>query len=208
MLVLRPDAKAQYTPESMAPIKPYDHSGAGYHEVVFKTLIKDPWPSLWMMVRPSFRVEYAVILRKIEDNGYRFHYELEYAVAEEHIWNWTDINDSVSILDLRENVGVARKTAIIPNEIAERILNIWSEVLKKKTRYSEKELLLADGVVYEFYIRPYYFAGTWSPEAGLPKIMVDCGELLIQYVTAEEDDRDGILGQIDELLKSIRSEIY
>ncbi len=191
----------------LEPVPAYDHSRTDYEQTVFKALIDDNWPDAWMIVRPSFRPEYAVVLRKVsEESGDSVRYELEYAEADQQIWNWREAGDGTQVIDLRKDVAVTRQTASLPTGCAERLMETWHGVLLQTT-YAAKDWVGLDGIMYEFYVRPDIFGQTWSPKSGMPRMMVDCGELLIAYVAGDDESREITLRMIVDLLTKLRDEI-
>lgn len=199
-------------PNHLVPIDAYDLYGKGYAELVFRTLVKDRYPKIWMIVRPSFGREYAVILKRVEPkDSSSIYYELEYARAEKKIWYRKDIGDGTKILDLRKDVDVERHVIRLQDNVAKNLVESWEAVLRK-TRYAENDVLRIDGVGYEFYARSNHsfldlFGQTWSPKSGIPKMMVDCGDLLIEIVKSSASDRESLIVKTMELTKELREAV-
>ncbi len=202
-----PSSPSDHTPEYLEPVRPYCGILGGYTNLVFRALIGDRYPEAWMIARPSFQPEYAVLLRKgdLKDST-GVHYDVEYAVAEQEVWHWKDAGDGTKTLDPRENVVVSRQVARLPDELATSVLDTWKAVILK-TRYVEKDWIGLDGVTYEFYSSPDFYGQTWSPDSGIPKMMVDCGELLIEYAKGSDSDRPKITDQIRELIAEMEKAI-
>lgn len=206
LLTLSSNANSAESPNHLQPVVPYNHGGDNYYRIVFNTLIKDVLPEAWMLVRPSFRPEYAVILRKASANDTNItEYALEYAVVEKPIWNWKDVGGGQYALDLQDDVKVERQTVRFPETEAEELISVWQAVVKQ-TKYADKVWVGRDGVSYDFYVQPALFGGTWSPESGAPLLMVNCGELLIQYVMVGDAVREEVLKQVVELSAKLRVE--
>jgi hypothetical protein len=205
-LLAASSVSARDEPNHLEPIPAYDHWLDGYAQIVFRTLIEHRFPEVWMIALPSFRPEYAVILRRVEpEDSSEAYYELEYAIAEQPIWNHKDVGNSTYVHDFRDDVAVDRHLARLPVDVAHNLVDSWKFVVRQ-TRYAEEDRLVCDGVYYDFYASPLLFGETWSPESGIPKMMVDCGELLIQYVESASQDRTEILGQMQNLIRKLRDE--
>lgn len=196
-------------PNHLEPIQAYNHLQFldEYYHLVFSTLVKDYRPSIWMVVEPSFRPEYAMILREVvsEDSTETF-FELEYAVATEPIWNYDEHEDGTLEPDPRRNANVERKTARLDQEVARDVIGSW-EIVLKQTRYAEKDWGGCDGVTYKFYASPDIFGQTWSPDSGVPKMIVECGELLVRYATSGDSEQNDLLDQISKLSAELRKAV-
>jgi hypothetical protein len=198
--IAAPSSSAGRGPNHLVPIPAYNYCCYGYEDIVRKTLIKDRFPEAWMMVLPSFTPEYAVVLRKVEpEDSTGVYYELEYAAAEQQIYNLMDVRDGIMDLDPRKDVKVNRQVTRLPNDLAANLVDTWKAIILQ-TKYAEDWPGGLDGEIYEFYVYCSYFGETWSPDSGIPKMMVDCGHLLIDYVKGSDSDRPKIE---DRLRRSI-----
>lgn len=206
LLIAATCALAGDTPNHLEPIKPHAYTQFlnEYYELVFTKLVGDCSPSIWMIVEPSFSPEYALILRKVlSDDSTESYFQLEYSAVNEPIWNYDKNEDGTLELSPKRDAIVERKTARLDQKIARDVIDTW-EIVLKQTRYAEKEWIGLDGVTYKFFAHPEFFGQTWSPESGTPKMMVECGELLIRFVTSDLADQRDLLGRISELTAKLR----
>ncbi|NNG15308.1 MAG: hypothetical protein HKM89_02425, partial [Gemmatimonadales bacterium] len=104
--------------DHLKPIPAYGEFG--YGEAVFRALIKERLPELWMIVRPSFSPEYTVVLGRIWHNGgirrELAGYQLRWAKAKEALWNWKTLSDGTMELDLRRHPELHEKSTDFPVE--------------------------------------------------------------------------------------------
>jgi hypothetical protein len=188
----------------LEPIEPYPPQATEYHQQVYRVLIGDRPSVLWMMgIVNSFGTERAVILRKIDavdpDSA---NYELEYAVATMPIWRWKRVGDS-AVMDYRTDGPIERCRTFLPDSTASTVIAIWKDVLQR-TRYAETWEFGDDGEVYEFFAEPNMYGWVWSPDAGIPRIIADLGEMLGQYAQAKENQRPSHLRRILEIAEQLR----
>lgn len=195
------------TPNHLEPIRrDVNVSLSGYDQLVFRTLVREPEPVAWMIVKPSFFPEYAVILSINAPDSAEPYYQLQHAVVREKIWSYKKVDKKTLELDLKSDVGVDRQAARLSAEAADQLIGAWSAVLKK-TRPADRDKRWAglDGVTYEFYVSGDLNGKTWSPKSGVQKLMVDCGELLIEYVKAEDKARDELIQRLSALCGEIQA---
>ena len=183
----------------LTPIDAYDPDG--YDQAVFQSLIGKTRADLWMVCKPSFASEYAVILRSEFLPGQdpfsqdTRKWTLEYAKAAQPIWHWEEYPEGYSgsrKLDLRKNAVVVRRQIEIPASFATALLPAWSSVLRL-TDYSNEGAGVMDGVTYQFSSEGRYFGETWSSETGLPADIVSLAQRLIQLVESPPDERSAII---------------
>lgn len=197
-------------PNHLEPTVPYGWTGdlAEYGRIVHKRLIGDREALLWMLVHPAFTPQYSVMMDLAATHGDSIgtYCRLRTFAFNENIWYWKEREgEKQSEFALDSSVVVERRTASLPAEIGSSILELWERVLKG-TRYPEEPTIGLDGVTYQFCATGMY-GKTWSPKSGVPKLMVDCGELMIEYVKAEEKKREECLQRLNELLKQLQKEL-
>jgi len=195
-------------PNHLEPITPYDVYGTGYEQCVYETLVWDCSPEAWMIARPSFRSEYAIVLRKTPTgDSSEPHYTLEYAIAQQPIWNDRKAEGGQLEVDLRRNVTVDRQIVNQDPATTEKLLSTWRAVIEQ-TAYGDNECMGLDGETYDFYVHFDLFGGTWSPKTEVPRLMVESGQLLIEYVTATKvEEREKITDRLRRLLDKLSDEV-
>ena len=182
----------------LLPVPAYD--SYGYTQAVFESLIGDTQAEFWMVVRPSFSLEYAVILHQYEDV-----WRLEKVTAKDKIWAWKDIGEGRSVLDIKSTKDVTREYIAVNKHDLGKIILAWKSVLKT-TRYSESELSGRDGTTYQFYSHHQLFGQTWSPSEGLPLMLVNLGNALKELVTLNESERQVAWVNANDIASEIISE--
>lgn len=202
-------------PNHLEPIAAYDPDG--YDQAVFNALIGKQRPVLWMVCKPRFRPEYAVILRTEPLNptaqspslwDQTRKWTLEVATATQPIWHWKDYSldyHGPLELDLRRNVKVDRKMLEIDRSFAQEIGKAWEGVIRK-TRYAEKRWRGFDGVTYQFYYDYGYFGETWSPDTGVPAALVDLAEHLKNVVESGAGKRKALLAEALRKAKNLQAD--
>jgi hypothetical protein len=118
---------ARANPNHLEPIPPYDpldihDTSHSYKQAVFTSLIGKGWrPSLWMIERPSFSREYAVMLwctieydpndtrplgrREIK----RREWVIEHVTPKEKIWRFKPVDNSTKVLVNKEMEEVMKR---------------------------------------------------------------------------------------------------
>lgn len=184
-------------PNHLEPVPAYDLDG--YDQAVFSSFIGKRRPALWMIVKPSFESEYAIILDRGLEPG---QWNIEYAVAKRSIWRWKKIDSGARILDIHPTNEIEKHCLIVPDNFACQIKNAWLSVLKQ-TRYPIKDYRALDGVVYQFYCEDYYFGEIWSPTSGIPKMLSDLGLGLRDLAKSQDSERNEIQKKCLELVNEI-----
>ena len=196
----------QTEPDHLVPVPAYEHDD--YGNSVFHTLIKQRLPELYMIVRPSFSVEYAVSIGSIWSEGFpkkRLRYEIEYTEAKRPIWNWKQLpGGRTSVLDIKRDTPINSVKFEIPQQAAEQLIAAWKHVLYE-TKYPRNPTLGCDGTTYEFYAHYNLFGSTWSPGSGSPLLMVELGDALVEYARSEPQTRQQILPKCIELAKKVQA---
>ncbi len=175
----------------LEPVPAYDSSG--YNQAVFKSLIGNIRAKLWMVVRPSFSKEYAIILYEHKNE-----WRLEKVTAKEKIWAWKKADEGRFVLDIKTTKAVDRKFTIVDKEKLHKIVLAWNSALKT-TRYSENNLQGMDGTTYQFYSHYQTFGQTWSPTEGLPLFLVNLGKKLEEIVTIDKTEREKALKKATDI---------
>jgi hypothetical protein len=209
--------KAHANPNHLEPIPPYDSldvdgTTLGYRQVVFTSRIGKGWlPPLWMIERPSFSREYAVVVwcssehdpndthpREVE----RKQWVVEYVVPKERIWRFRTVGRGrvlpairptrdaerprVPITpDIRPTKDVERHRVPITEDFAKALQEAWLSTLQL-TRYAENGRHGLDGTTLEFCCGDL-FGQTWSPETGLPAMLADLGRKLATLAQSNEE---------------------
>lgn len=197
-------------PDHLVPIEPFDDSG--YSEAVFKSLVGGERARLWMIVRPSFQPESAVVLRAgavypdgsdpanhaVEESGYI----LEHVEAKAAIWRYKDVSANEMELDIHVTKEVKRNFTGVPADLADVVSKAWAAVLKE-TRYPKEDQLGLDGVTYQFGWETVFFGETWSPQGGVPQLMARLGEKLGELAKAGAKERGALLEECRALAKEL-----
>ena len=225
--------KVQANPNHLEPIPPYDSldidgTSDEYRQAVFTSLIGRGWrPSLWMIEKPSFSREYAVVVwRTLEYDPNdarplssreikRRQWVIEYVAPKEKIWRYKaesrdtrppkNVGGRVpeSPLDIRVTKDVERHRVPITAEFAKVVQEAWLSTLQL-TRYAEggKRGLGLDGTTLEFGCGDL-FGQTWSPTTGLPAMLTDLGRKLSAVALSDEKNRESLLTEADSLARKI-----
>ncbi len=197
-------AMGQQTTEAedphLTPIFPFDPDG--YDQAVFQSLVGDRNPSLWMIARPSFDVEYAVLVFAVPiQNGEPdpfggggrgvtgYDWVIEAAEVTRKIYQHKDIGDGSLVLDIKVTKDISRLRAGIPKDLGEQIRSAWNSVLNETRYISDNRNSGLDGITVQFGTQSK--AGeTWSPESGAPGLLFQLGQSLIELVSAQKNDRE------------------
>ncbi|MBB5353472.1 hypothetical protein HNR46_003733 [Haloferula luteola] len=200
-------------PNHLEPLPAYDPDG--YDQAVFRSLIGDDPGELWMIGKPSFCPEYAVIIRhevvyaKSDDPfDRRIESEkwiVERAEAKKQIWQWKELEEGRSVLDIKVTKDVVRSRAEITKEFASQMFSAWQSVLQR-TRYPDEDYRGLDGATFQFYCHYNLFGEVWTPQTGLPRMLTDLGFQLAEVATATDEDRPGAIAKSVEIANKISTE--
>ncbi len=204
-----PAVEAPSNPDQLEPIPAYDPDG--YDQAVYRSLLGAEDADAWMIGKPSFSPEYAVILRhfNITDDPFDRKMEsqrwvLEYVEAKKQIWRWKDLEGGRMELDIEVTRDLNEKSVEVAPEFAAAILSAWESVLRK-TRYPEVDYRGLDGATYQFYSRYGLFGEIWTPSTGLPRMITDLGHELCAVAKADEKDRKKHTEKSLKLASAIRT---
>ena len=172
-----------------------------YSNQLRQVLLRDSpqWYLARMFCLPSFQPEWVVTVVRVEGKDEHFDdpftYYVEYAGAEEQIWN-------PKRKDL-ENLKVRRSQAPLDKQTAEALNRVWYRMLHA-SRYPKEPGIGADGVGYHFSRKVAFvsrgrgdpLAGRedgqiWSPDDDTPcDDLTLIGEELKDYAEAKLPDRE------------------
>jgi hypothetical protein len=198
---IRPGSKAPNTPTFLEPIRTTAGVVDHYVMLVSTALLGNQTPKLGMIVRPSFRLEYAVTLRKISqsDSLSAERHIVEYSVVSKQLWSLMDNYSGRDEKDIIKEAGVRRVQAIVPDSVSASVFRAWDAMLNYSYPSHADSMVRADGEDYEFFLGSGKRAMTWSPRSGACKMLVDLGEMLIKYTSADDYDRPNILRKVVNL---------
>ncbi|CAN5687858.1 hypothetical protein BH11VER1_BH11VER1_33630 [soil metagenome] len=198
----------------LEPISPYDPSG--YDQAVFRSLIGEDLGQLWMVVKPSFSPEYAIVLRqkvKLKPTTDPFAAEIEsekwtieFVEAKKQIWRSEYLDRGRLQLDINVTHDVVRHHAEVPDVFAKTIAETWESVLKQ-TRYPIDAVSGFDGVTYQFYSKYGFYGETWTPSTGVPLMMTELGLKLGEIAKASDKQRAQLISESQEIAKKIDAAI-
>lgn len=179
----------------LSPVGPDDMDG--YYSTVRKVLIgeREILRGCWMISRPSFQPEYAVLFGADDDGP-----NVIARRAKLQIWAYKEVNANEMVLALRSDVGVEGGKRAIAVGLKDRIDKLWIETVKR-ARYPAEEDMGLDGITYEFHAPVNYYGETWSPRDGIAKALVDLCETLFAYAMNEKNaptEKD-IVARLDKL---------
>lgn len=207
--LVRNRVEAQDRPNHLVPIPPYL---GDYHRQVYRHLLaEDARRGPWMVVFPSFQVEYAVQLLPLgsSDEGVG---RAEIRVTRSNLELWAVYGPPPPPPPPGSKQGAKRPgpsrvkirtfKEILPADVAEIVMKAWRHALLG-TRIPEHSDLGCDGAFYHFYYPPHMYASTWSPEGGLPAEMVELGEALCRYTEAREPKKAAFLAEVQRCARSI-----
>jgi hypothetical protein len=226
--------KAYANPNHLEPIPPYspldtDDTLHSYAQAVFTSLIGKGWlPEMWMIEKPSFSREYAVIIRVLANGpndprppeGTPRRWVVDYVAPKEKIWRWKEVSgDGVSpdanptntrrggtwsVPDIRPTKDVERHRIEVTEDFAKVVYRAWLGTLLL-TRYGEDGRTGMDGTTLEFCCVDL-LGQTWSPETGLPAMLADLGRKLGTLAQSDEKDRGPMLAEAESLARTITKE--
>lgn len=194
-----------HNPDHLVPSPPF--SIDDYHEKVARSLTGDDSSSAYMIAH-SYPFEYAIIIsttKRSANRGDSNQWIVKYVVAQERIWNWVTADSGGQIPSIKVTDKVEKRIAPIPHSDATKIIKAWESVLKN-TRYPQQEskLDMKGGTILQFYCKQGgYFGQTNSPNMGTPKMLVDLGERLKDYVLSDEKLRQQILEDCQKFVAQI-----
>jgi len=203
----------QANPNHLEPIPPYHPIDSGYGQTVFTSLIGQAWASTWMIERPSFSREYAVILygrHEYDPNGtrsaerreaVRTRWVIEHVAPRKMIWGSKPFGDLGSGFDVQPTPDVEKHHAYITKDLAEVVQEAWWGTLAL-TRYAEQSPRRPDGTTLQFYCGGR-FGETRSPGSGLPAQLAELGRKLGAIALSEERNRESLLKEADTLARQI-----
>jgi len=208
-----PAVELPRNPNHLEPIPAYDPDG--YNEAVFRSLIGDDPGELWMIGKPSFSLEYAVIIRHVityarsdGDSDRKIESEkwmVEYVEPKKQIWHWKELGGGRSVLDINVTKEVTRRQAEVSKEFSSIMSGAWTSVLRK-TRYPDKEYRGCDGTAFQFYCHYDLFGEIWNPNSGLPEMLTELGCKLGEVAKSEAQDRPKLITECTALAKKIKAE--
>ena len=188
----------------LTPLAPFGaDSPGGYDTVVFETLIGHNYTDGWMLVKPSFRPEYAVLINRKLDNVKAgttvdvIPFQAEVVTVKDMIWNFIQVSPTKWSLAIRKEVPVERTRVNLSNADAESFLDAWFSGLRC-VRYQDDSSQGNDGVTIDFHSKERY-GSTWSPNDGVALLMMNSGHCLKRYVTSTELLRPGIMDECRKL---------
>ena len=189
-------------PNHLVPISPYDPTG--YQNAVFESLIVNGVANAYMISLPSFSPEEAVILYSdteyLQKDGKpvfpvkltKEEWFVKSVIANKMIHQTKIRSDGAIEYDIRPTKDVVVHIAKIEKNDAQKIISAWKKVLQG-TRYYDEPMSGFDGTNYLFYTGHELYGKAWSPDSGIPKMLVDLGNLLSEYARSEEKDRGQIM---------------
>ncbi len=117
-------------PDFLTPVPAYDADG--YSNAVIESLIgKGNCAELWMICRPSFQPEYAVILRheipvsaeSWRDEAQETGWIIEHAIVHKKIWRYKDPEKGIP--DIQVTGEVKRQRVEVTREFAAAMMAAW-----------------------------------------------------------------------------------
>jgi len=168
----------------LEPIPPFDR--LGYNEALVESFIGNESPEIWMIVRPSFKLPYAVMVYKKENE-----YILTSAKLNEKIFKYKKVGNR-NFVDINPTKNVEYKSNNFEFHELDEILSLWTSGLKL-TRYPSERVLGKDGVTYLFYSKGKLYGQTWSPKTGFALNFVKLGSILHQLSAHSNTDKSELL---------------
>ena len=184
-----------------------------YDKAVLQSLVPENGARLWMIAKPSFRPEYAIILMKNEqwddsdpdvENWELTNtiYSVVQVIAEEKIWKSKRLADGLCVLDISSTNRVIRHQVDISKEFAKQMEAAWLCVLKQ-TRYPDQETIGLDGTTFQFFCHYEYFGEIWSPDSGPPAMLSDLGKELGKLAVSTNEENNELISTCYELASNI-----
>jgi hypothetical protein len=197
-------------PNHLEPAPAYDPNG--YHDAVCRSLVGQDVGELWMVTRFSFSPETAVVLRhEVERNPKSGKTEsdkwvLEYTKAKSMIWQWKETSGRQMELDIKVTNDVFRQRVEVSQSFVDAISKPWEAVVRQ-TRYATEGYRGLDGVTYQFYHHYALFGETWSPNEGLPLMMVNLGRALGELARSSPKTRPPLESACLNLARTLQQEV-
>jgi len=205
--------KRPWNPNHLEPVPAYDTDG--YDQAVFRSLIGDRPGELWMIGKPSFKPEYAVILRnhiEYEEGGDPLDRKkksekwiIEYVETKKKIWQWQEIDKRHMKLDIHVTKDVKRKGVEVTDSFAEVLKKTWLNVLEQ-TKYTKMPYRGLDGATFQFYCHYNLFGEIWTPRSGIPSMITDLGHKLVKLANSNLSERESLIAECVSLAKKINAE--
>lgn len=198
-------------PNHLVPIPAYDRDG--YNQAVFQSLIGQKRSELWMITKPSFMPERAVILRHIlsaTDDPFADKFKsgkwfVEWVEAKKQIWQWKKLDGGRMQFHIAETDDLNKSSVEVSHEFAASMIDAWRSVLIQ-TRYLKGDYRGLDGTTFQFCCDYDFFGEIWSPQTGLPKLITELGIELGELAKAKPESREEHMNQCLKLAKSIRTQ--
>lgn len=197
-------------PNHLKPVPAYEVDG--YSQAVFRSLIGDKDDAkFWMVAKPSFKAEHAVILSmetKVtprDEIHATTEWTVEYVEVKKPIWRYKETGERAMKLDIQVTKEVTCSRAKVSAAFGEAMVAACEPVLKL-TRYAEDFPYGADGTRYQFSCGFDCFGETWSPEDGIPKLITDLGLKMGEVAKANEEDREPLIKQCMEMAGKLKAE--
>jgi hypothetical protein len=203
-MAVNPGLRVPNEPSFLEPVKSIPGEHDHYLELVSTALTGGQKAEFGVVVRPSFALEYSVILTttREDDSARTTVTALQYATVSKQLSylmsNYSGRPDEEIIKD----AGVTRKWASIPDSAAEFVRKAWKAMLDT-LQAPNPNVVIADGVVYEYFMGSDKRGTTHSPRSGACKMLVDLSDLLVKYVTSEEAERPAILRKVVALSQRV-----
>jgi len=201
-------------PNHLEPIPFSDDTG--YRHAVFASLIGAAPASLWMIERPSFSAEYAVILRReveYDPNDTRptplrrvtrEQWFVVRVIAKDQIWRWKHADNNRLVLDIRPTEDVEIHCTPVTKDFAQTLEQAWWSVLQL-TRAPKESYRFLNGTTLQFGCG-YLSGEIWSPKSGLPAQLAELGRNLGTLALSGEKVNGRLLGECAYLARKIRKE--
>jgi hypothetical protein len=204
---LTPSPTLTFPKELLTPIPPYGTTGTTdrYEQIVFDTLIGNRYCDVWMIVRPCFTREFAVLItRKLVDGMPmdKLPFEVQLVLPEQMIRRQILKLDGKMYVDPLKNVPVARETSDISDADANSFITTWFRGLRE-VRYDDPPAVstlairATDGTSYDFHASERYeyerYGQTYAPTDGVALVMTQSGECLVRYVKASLKERENVM---------------
>lgn len=203
--------KVQANPNHLEPIPIWDDFG--YCQAVFKSFIGEVPASLWMIERPGFSREYAVILRReveYDPNDTRpapvrrvvgEQWFVVHVTPKEKIWQLKRIDKTHMDLDIRPTENVEIHCTPVTKDFAQAMEEAWWSVLQL-TRTPKGYYRGPDGTTLQFCCG-CLSGEIWTPRSGLPAMLADLGRKLGAVALSDEKNRTSLFAEAESLARKI-----
>jgi desulfoferrodoxin (superoxide reductase-like protein) len=157
-----------------------------------------------MIVRPSFKGEYTVIL-----HGTKEDYEVDLDktpkfflscfAAEKNIWySMPEHNEEKQQKEIKVTVA----TGEVARPLAKRIHGLWVQMLKR-TRYFDDDRISVDGTTFEFTARGMH--GETQLQCTGPTLLVKLGHALVEFCQAPPTDGEAATKNIEKAASELET---